>query len=474
MLATNTPAFRCPTLIHASRNAFVQYQPRRPRASPLWRCLHENFAAFLTEYEQRHRPRCGELRPIIREVLEKFLDCGDLHQGFARVRCPTCRLEYLLAFSCKTRGFCPSCQQRRTVQTAQVLVEDVFATVPHCHYVLSLPVAVRCFFQRDRSLLTDLCRLANESLREWMQTALDRTSGAPGVVLTLHTFGDYLNFHPHIHAIATDGLFDRTGMFTPLPDAKLRALRDVFRAKIFRLLVQRRLLSPALVHKFMQWKHSGFNLYRSDPVKGTHRAELEDLAQYILRHSFSVQKMTYIAHSNRVIYHSRLNPATRRNFEVFTATDFLAAITQHIPEKGAQTVKYYGWYSNKARGQRASKEDTVGQAPRLPSAESVDDTGQPERLPYKARRKIPTRAWRELIKRAWGVDPLLCPKCGGQMRLISLIEDDAIIEKILRHLDLWEGLARPTDRAPPLRLESEYVREPFYDDIPYGPDAYAE
>jgi len=87
---------------------------------------------------------------------------------------------------------------------------------------------------------------------------------------------------------------------------------------------------------------------------------------------------------------------------------------------------------------------------------------------------FPERAWRELIKRAWGVDPLLCPKCGGQMRLISLIEDDAIIEKILRHLDLWEGLARPTDRAPPLRLESEYVREPFYDDIPYGPDAYAE
>lgn len=440
------------------------YQPRQPRRSPLWQCVHHHAAAFRQEYSQQYLPRHGPLRTVVTEVLDKFLDCGDLHHGFARVRCPDCRLEYLLAFSCKTRGFCPSCQQRRTVQTARVLVEDVFATVPHCHYVLSLPVALRGFFHRDRSLLKELCRLANESLRGWMQVALNQTDASPGVLLTLHTFGDYLNFHPHIHAIATDGLFDRTGVFTPLPDAKLRALRDLFRAKIFRLLVWRKLLSPALVHKFMRWKHSGFNLFRGNPVPGTHRAELEKMAQYILRHSFSVEKMTYMADSHRVIYHSRLNPATRRNFEVFTATDFLAAITQHIPEKGAQTVKYYGWYSNKARGQRAKKQ--LGHAePGEASLESHAVSGQ--------RRRIPSKTWRELIKRAWDVDPLLCPKCGGQMRLISLIEDAPVIEKILRHLDLWEGLARPTDRGPP-PLELDYVREPFYDDIPFGPDAYAE
>jgi hypothetical protein len=43
---------------------------------------------------------------------------------------------------------------------------------------------------------------------------------------------------------------------------------------------------------------------------------------------------------------------------------------------------------------------------------------------------IPSRTWRELIKKAWDVDPLLCPKCGSQMRLISLIQDDPTIERI--------------------------------------------
>jgi hypothetical protein len=60
------------------------------------------------------------------------------------------------------------------------------------------------------------------------------------------------------------------------------------------------------------------------------------------------------------------------------------------------------------------------------------------------------------------------------MQLISLIEEVAVIEKILRHLDLWEGPVRCTDRAPPLRLESASIREPFDDDLPFGSESCAK
>jgi hypothetical protein len=53
-----------------------------------------------------------------------------------------------------------------------------------------------------------------------------------------------------------------------------------------------------------------------------------------------------------IIYRFGMNPKIRRNFEVFTPCDFIAAITQHIPDKNFQLVRYYGWYSNKMRGQR--------------------------------------------------------------------------------------------------------------------------
>ena len=57
-----------------------------------------------------------------------------------------------------------------------------------------------------------------------------------------------------------------------------------------------------------------------------------------------------------VIYRSRMHAKTKRNFEIFSAEEFIAAITQHIPDKGLQMVRYYGWYSNRARGERAKKQ----------------------------------------------------------------------------------------------------------------------
>jgi Putative transposase len=76
------------------------------------------------------------------------------------------------------------------------------------------------------------------------------------------------------------------------------------------------------------------------------------LETYILRNPFSVEKMTLESPGDMVIYRSRLNAKINRNFVVLTPTDFLAAITLHIPDKGAQLIRYYGWYSNKMRGVR--------------------------------------------------------------------------------------------------------------------------
>jgi len=63
------------------------YRARKPKESPLWQCLSVYFDAFLAGYEERYQPRYGFLRPVIPEVVNKFLDCGDLERGFARVRC---------------------------------------------------------------------------------------------------------------------------------------------------------------------------------------------------------------------------------------------------------------------------------------------------------------------------------------------------------------------------------------------------
>jgi hypothetical protein len=157
--------------------------------------------------------------------------------------------------------------------------------------------------------------------------------------------------------------------------------------------------------------------------------------------------------NDTVIYRSRLNAKINRNFEVFTPTDFLAAITQHIPDKGAQMVRYYGWYSNKMRGvrHRALPPELVPHRPGL---------SPPPPL------KLPSRKWRDLILRVWHVDPLRCPVCQNPMRVIAVIDDPRIVEKILHHLGAWHD---PPPRPPPQGLPGPYTYEPC-EDVDPTPD----
>ena len=67
-----------------------------------------------------------------------------------------------------------------------------------------------------------------------------------------------------------------------------------------------------------------------------------------------------------VIYRSTLNPKINRNFEIFDPVDFLATLSQHIPDKGVQMVRYYGLYSNKQRGCARTRHG-IGCRPRHPS-----------------------------------------------------------------------------------------------------------
>ena len=124
--------------------------------------------------------------------------------------------------------------------------------------------------------------------------------------------------------------------------------------------------------------------------------------------------------------------------------------------KGAQMVRYYGWYSNKMRGQRQRAQNGgAASAPLRP----------PSNPPPPA--KLPSKRWRDLILQVWHTDPLICPKCQHPMRVLVIIDQREVVEKILRHLGLWSG--GPTlapARAPPDTDAEPWTREPFDDVVP--------
>ena len=102
-------------------------------------------------------------------------------------------------------------------------------------------------------------------------------------------------------------------------------------------------------------------------------------------------------------------------------------------------IRDYGWYSNKMRGQRHL-------------AESGGIPAQPLRPPSTPPppAKLPSKKWRDVILKVWHTDPLICPHCQHKMRVIAVIDQPAVIEKILRHLGLWGGPSpKRASRAPP-------------------------
>ena len=449
-------------MVCVSPNVAAVYCPRRPRKSPLYQTIARYLPEFERTYCQRYAKRYGPWRPIISQVARRFLRCGDLHLGFARVRCPDCHHEMFVAFSCHQRCLCPSCHQKRTLLAAETIARTICAPVPHRQIVFTIPKRLRIYCRYDRTLLGQLARAAWRAVVDVHRQLLGRDV-KPGMVVGIQKFGQLIHFHPHIHAIATDGAFTSDGTFLSLPKFDKQLLLAAWQTKVFKLFLAAGKIDQQTIDEMRVWPHSGFSVDNSVYLPPRDTAALERLAQYILRCPFSLARVVRLTDDGSVIYRAEQDHCSRfpgpasadlrggpkRNFQIFSALDFLAEVTQHIPNKGEHLVRYYGWYSHRQRGIRA-KAQQPGESETVTIDHSALSSQQTQR---SGPRPGSVSTWAMLIKRVYEVDPLECPQCGGQMKIVSFIErcQAEVIERILRHCGLWVGPVRTlaTARAPP-------------------------
>jgi len=120
-------------------------------------------------------------------------------------------------------------------------------------------------------------------------------------------------------------------------------------------------------------------------------------------------------------------------------------VTSHIPDKGQVMVRYYGLYANAHRGK-------VKKASLSPLALRVVEE-ELRRIPSKGwaalapKRRIGLRS-AEMIRKVYEVDPMVCPKCGGRMKVVAFITEYAVVDRIIDHLKLRFTAAKP----PPFRV----------------------
>ena len=279
----------------------------------------------------------------------------------------------------------------------------------------------------------------------------------PGAVVAIQTFGDFpQRFHPHLHILISDGGFYPNGMFSVTPAVDTGVLEKIFRHKVLKMLLAEEKITPGMIRLLDKWRHTGFNVFAGPRILPRHEKSMENLARYIIRASFSRERMAYHRETGQVEYRSKDGSQTK----VCGALEWLAAMCSHVPNKGEQMVRYYGYYSNAARGKR-KKANADDQIPCILEPE----------LTGKAFRKN----WARMIQKIYEVDPLVCPKCSGPMRVVAFIEDPDVIRKILKHLDLWDVKRKPRPCAhappidgfpiyeePPALSVDDYIRDPDY------------
>ena len=485
------------------------YNPRHPERTLLYQTVAEHYETWLElacsgQFDgqgDHHTPK-----PYVRKAFEKYLECGIFAHGFARARCDDCGHDYFIAFSCKGRGICPSCSTRRMVETAAHLNDHVFPRLPVRQWVLSVPKRLRYFMQRDGPVLNMVLRIF---LRVIAQSLQSRSPGAAqvdkaalhiGAVAFIHRFGSSLNQHVHFHVCVVDGVFEGVPgegtvdanadvpapppgvIFHPASAIDADAVAQVqatLRKRILRGFVARSLLESCDAKDMLAYQHSGFSVDAGVCIASHDRAALERLLRYCARPPFAMERLR--KEGAALVYrcakqHSEPT-SDKRGAKVdelhLTPLELIARIAALLPPPRTHRHRYFGVLAPNSplRAAVTALAVTAPAQPPTAQAEATTTCGgadgpvplgspiapTPEHAPPKHAAHY---LWAVLIARIYEVFPLLCPMCGGHMRIIAFITHSADIRQILDHIGvdsqpphitpargppLWEGCDAPVD-----------------------------
>lgn len=218
--------------------AGVEYRRRRPELGELYRAVADNFRRL--EAAADHNV-IAPAPSFVRDEFLGYLDCGVLGRGFGFLQCtdPKCRDKLLAAFSCKGRGWCPSCLGRTMAETAANWVEHVLPSrAPLRQWVLTLPFELRARVAYDRELLGRVTRLSADSVlgfyRRTMRDVYRVGKGQSGALTVVQRVNSDLRLNPHLHLIALDGVFvetdDESLAFHSLPSLSNSDVADLLHA----------------------------------------------------------------------------------------------------------------------------------------------------------------------------------------------------------------------------------------------------
>ena len=489
----------------APGDAFAPLRPwqrREPEKTVLWKLLTSELDDFLLKLQEA----TGRGLPgYIDRELRRYIDCGILERGFARVVCSDCKREILVAFSCKGRGLCPSCTARRMADVAAHLVDRVIPRVPVRQFVITFPRRVRWHLAHDPKLAAEALTLCLRVIFTWQRCIARHRGvdfGAPrrsqsarsAAVAFVQRFDSSLSLDWHIHALVCNGVFARSGSdpdarprFHRLPaptDEDVATLLSTVARRVLALLRRKGRLDdeteePDDLQTQLELSASrplgrgggeipappplcarleGFSLHAGRAIHENDREGLEQLARYCARPALSLARLS-ITDDGLVRYRMKRVFSDGRSEVLLPPHDFIARICALIPQPRIHLVRYFGAFAPTARGRAAlvgkrnkstpESAATVDKRADPPPAASAGEDATSLGAPPPDPDRSPRLDWAALLQRIYKIDALVCSACGGRLRVIALLTDERVVRRILDHVGIPRVVLAARARPPP-------------------------
>lgn len=467
------------------------YERHRPETTALYEVVRDNLATLYGAIDDGALD--VRLPKHAKKELDAYLDCGLLCRGFARLKCGSCDETRLVAFSCKGRGFCPSCLGRRMCATAANLIEHVLPEVALRQWVLTFPFPWRRRLAQDGARLSVLTRLFVESVQSFYakRAAVRGSLGAKtGAVTVVQRTSSDLRLNPHLHVLFLDGAYHQDGAelaWDDLGHLKTREVGQVLEHAVRRMtrhLRRCRALALALEDTDRddetaepedklaasavsgqappagpQWLRGlpplepgalaydkplcasldGFTLHAATRATAIDIAGREALLRYVLRPPIAQERLEQTESGLVRIALKRAYTDGTIAVEM-DPLSLLCRLATSVPPPRFHTVKYAG-----VLAPASPWRPRIAPPPKTPPAtEQAHEENPPKRA-------IGTyRPWAELLKRTFDVDVLQCPKCKGRMKLLAVVTDPKSVSRYLAAIgELTDVPGRSPSRGPP-------------------------
>ena len=394
------------------------YKPRRPETTVLFQVIKKYYKTWLKNSEK-------PVPTYIEKQFKQYIQCGILAHGFACAHCHDCHQDFLIAFSCKGRGICPSCNTRSMVEIAAHLVENLIPQIPMRQWVISFPKRIRHYLQTD-SILQTILRIVTDEVKKTIIACSPKIAGSQfGALSFLQRFGTTLNLHPHFHLVVADGVFEMKDnsfvfheVFLTLDD--IADTNDRIHKRILKLFGKRGWIEKEEIKKMLDYENNGFSLDASVRIESWNREGLERLIRYCARPCFASENLRW----NKSWLSYRLPKTTHTgltNIQI-DPLEFIEKIAALIPPPRKHRHHYHGVFAPNAPLRRLI----------VTAAIQIPKILVPPDLQKTANEVAKTSLnWSKLIARIYEVNPLLCTSCGKEMKIRAIVTDKTQIWRIL-------------------------------------------